>query len=214
MQSKPDPQDFRFAMDYRAINSYTASKRSLIPQIANLLQKIGAHKPKYFAKMDLTSGFYQAPLHENSRKYTAFSTHLGLFEFLRVSMGLLNSPFYFQNVLEKEVLADLLNKIVQLYMDDMITWAQTVDELCDNLEQILTALAAHGIIMNPNKCEFGMTMVEFVGHLIDSSGISFTKAKLDEVAVMALPVDKGGLKTFLGVIGYFRNHIITHGSRT
>ena len=60
---------------------------------------------------------------------------------------------------------------------------------------------------NPEKCEFGMNEVEFVGHLIDDTGITFTSKKLKQVAEMPLPKTKGELKTFLGMAGYFRRHI-------
>ena len=63
---------WRFAMDYRAINKYTKASRAPIPNIKRLLSTIGKHSPRLFAKMDLTSGFYQTPLEEGAMKYTAF----------------------------------------------------------------------------------------------------------------------------------------------
>ena len=86
---------WRFAMDYRAINKYTKASRAPIPNIKRLLSTIGKHSPRLFAKMDLTSGFYQTPLEEGAMKYTAFDTDCGLYEFTQASMGLLNSPWYF-----------------------------------------------------------------------------------------------------------------------
>jgi hypothetical protein len=84
--------------------------------------------------MDLTTGFWQAPVAKEDMKYTAFDTDEGLFEFTRASMGLLNSPWYFQNAMEREVFQHLLYRIMVLYIDDVLTWAQNIDELCQNLE--------------------------------------------------------------------------------
>jgi hypothetical protein len=134
--------------------------------------------------MDLTSGFYQTPLDPEAMKYTAFTTDFGLYEFLVASMGLINSPWYFQGVLEREVFPHLIHKIMELYIDDILIWASSIDELCERLEQVLAALEAVGMTLNPDKCEFGMTEVEFVGHLIDDTGITFTSDKLKQIAEM------------------------------
>ena len=164
--------------------------------------------------MDLTSGFYQMPMEEASKEYTAFATDIGLYEFNVASMGLLNSPWYFQNIMENEVLPHLVHKIVEIYIDDLLCWAQSVDELIDRLQKVFDALNKKGLKLNPKKCDFGLTEVEFVGHLIDNSGITFTSDKLKLVAEMALPMTKGELKTFLGMAGYFRNHIPDYVDKT
>jgi hypothetical protein len=64
---------------------------------------------------------------EESMKYTAFDTDEGLFEFTRASMGLLNSPFYFQRAMESEVFPHLLHRIMVIYIDDVLTWAKNID---------------------------------------------------------------------------------------
>ena len=188
--------------------------RAPIPNIKKLLSTIGAKNPKLFAKMDLTTGFWQAPMHEDSMKYTAFASDEGLYEFTRASMGLLNSPFHFQLVMETEAFPHLLHRIMEIYIDDLLTWAQDVDQLCENLQQIFDALRKVNMTLNPDKCEFGMSEVEFVGHLIDESGITFTEDKLKQVAQMPLPETKGELKQFLGLGNYFRNHIPDYANLT
>ena len=198
---------WRFNVDYRALNKHTKANRAPIPNIKKLLNIIGAKNPKLFAKMDLTQGFYQAPMDEGSMEYTAFDCDEGLYEFTRVSMGLLNSPWHFQGVMEREVFPHLLNKIMTIYIDDLLTWAQNIDELCANLEMIFEALKTKGMTLNPDKCEFGLTEVEFVGHLIDNNGLTFTEEKKKQVEKMPIPITKGELKTFLGLGGYFRSHV-------
>jgi hypothetical protein len=129
-------------------------------------------------------------------------------------MGLLNSPWYFQSVLEREVFQNIIHKIMELYIDDILTWASTIDELIANLTKIFAALEAAGMTLHPDKCEFGMTEVEFVGHLIDDTGMTFSSDKLKQVAEMPLPVTEGELKQFLGMAGYFRKHIPDYVDKT
>ena len=203
---------WRFAIDYRAINKYTKAMRALIPNINKLLLTIGANNPKYFAKMDFTSGFYQLPLDEECMKFTAFATDFGLFEFARPSMGLLNSPWYFQGIMEREVFQDLINKIMAVYIDDLLTWANNIDDLCANLEKIFKICREKGLVLHPDKCEFGLTEVEFVGHLIDESGMTFTTEKLAEVEDMPLPDTKGTLKSFLGLGNFFLKQVADYAT--
>ena len=71
-------------------------KGGVLPRIKELLHRIGDAKAKYYAVMDLTSGYHQAPMDPESVKYTAFVTAHGVFEWKRVPMGLKGAPTYFQ----------------------------------------------------------------------------------------------------------------------
>ena len=95
-----------------------------IPNIKNMLQRLGAKRAKYYAKLDLTSGYHQAPLHKDSRGYTAFVTFMGIYEWCRVPMGLKGAPSYFQGVLASIVLVGLLYFICELYIDDIIVYGR------------------------------------------------------------------------------------------
>ena len=102
----PKPEGkWRFCLDYRKFNMVCEGMGWPLPNIQHMIQRLGKKKPKYFAKIDLTSGYHQAPLHENSRVYTAFITFMGIFEWLRVPMGLKEAPAYFQSILATIVLA-------------------------------------------------------------------------------------------------------------
>jgi hypothetical protein len=205
---------WRFNVDYRALNRYTRAARALIPNIAQLLRHIGAQNPKRFAKMDMTSGFHQMAIDERYRHLTAFAAGSEIYEFNRVSMGLMNAPWYFQQALSREVFPHLLHRIMEIYIDDLLTWAQSFEELINNLEKIFDTLQKHKLTVNPEKCSFGMTEVEFVGHVIDNQGITFSHKKLEKVANMPIPETKGELKTFLGAAGYMRNHVRKYGELT
>ena len=84
----PPPQAKRFCIDYRQLNDICESLGWPIPNIQQMLQRIGDKKAKFFAKIDLTSGYHQAPLDEGSRWLSAFQTSRGTFEWLRVPMGM------------------------------------------------------------------------------------------------------------------------------
>ncbi len=89
----PKPGDkWRFCLDFRFLNSLTEMEGGVIPNIAETLQRIGARAPKFFAVIDFTSGYHQAPIAEESIPYTAFITRRGKYEWVRVPMGLKGAP--------------------------------------------------------------------------------------------------------------------------
>lgn len=90
-------QKWRIVLDYRKINEKTVDDRYPIPNITDLLDKLG--KRLYFSTIDLTSGFYQIELDEDSIPKTAFNTEHGHFEFVRMPFRLRNSPRNFQRVM-------------------------------------------------------------------------------------------------------------------
>ena len=96
----PKPNDkWRFCVDFRSLNDCSESMGRPIPNIEQMLQRIGSNKQKCFGIMDLTSEYHQAPISQASSIFTAFITFMGVYEWLRVPMGLKGAPSYFQQVM-------------------------------------------------------------------------------------------------------------------
>lgn len=203
---------WRFCIDFRRANDASGSRAWPIPIIMQMLQRIGSQKPKWFAKIDMTSGYHQAPLHENSRFISAFICFIGIFQWLRVPMGLKGAGAYFQQMVATVVLVGLIYTICELYIDDIIVPAKTEDELIERLRKVLLRFREFNITANPKKCDFGMSEVEYVGHVMNEHGLSFSKGKVAEVLDFPVPTIMKGLKSFLGLANYFRDHIRNHSS--
>ena len=75
---------FRMCVDYRALNDCTADASWPIPNIAEMLRRIGSQKPKIFGIKDLIQGYHQALLTLATRAYTAFITSSGVYQFIRL----------------------------------------------------------------------------------------------------------------------------------
>jgi hypothetical protein len=204
---KPNPGEWRFCIDYRRLNSATTSMGWPLPNIADMLRRLGERKAKFFCKLDLTAGYHQTPLHKDSQHYTAFKTAFGVYKWLRVPMGLKGAPSYFQRVMQSEVLQELMYTVCELYIDDVIIFAETEEEMVINLQKVLTRLHEFRITVSPEKCSFGLQEIEFVGHTLNAEGLHFTKAKLDKVVDIPLPVTAKQLKSFLGLCIFFSEHV-------
>jgi hypothetical protein len=207
---KKNTTKLRFCIDYRELNEISKSDSWPIPNIGQLLNRIGDKHAKFFAVMDLTSGYHQAPLSEASKKFTAFVTPFGLFEWNRVPMGLKAAGSYFQRTMCHTVLAGLILSICECYLDDVITFGDSEESFLSNLEAVFTRLQAHHVTLNPAKCRFGMTEIEYVGHVINEKGLTFTRDKLDSVVNFPKPLYQKEMKSFLGLANYFRLHIRNH----
>ena len=206
---KPNSK-WRFVVDYKNLNLLSDMEKWPIPNIKEMLYRLGDKKPKYFAVFDLTSGYYQAPISANSRHLTAFMTWNGVYEWLRLPMGLKGAPSYFQRVLSTHVLGGLINVICELYLDDLIIYGSTEEEFLHNLEQVLKRLKEYNLTLNPDKCVIGKSSVEYVGHTISDEGLHFKREKLDGVVQIPLPKKFKELKSFLGLANYFREHVRDH----
>ena len=94
MVPKPD-RTFRVCIDYRALNDCTADASWPIPDIAEMLRRIGSQKPKIFGIVVLRQGYHQAPLTFATRAVTSFITFSGVYQFTRLPFGPKRAPSYF-----------------------------------------------------------------------------------------------------------------------
>jgi hypothetical protein len=205
---------WRMVLDFKGLNRATTSKYAWpIPNIKDMLIRVGNSRPAYFAVFDLTSGYYQAPIAEGSRKYTAFKTRKGVYRWKRLPMGLTDAGSFFQHQLTANVLNGLINRTCELYLDDCMVYAKDEVEYMERLRQVFLRFREHKITLNPSKCNLGLTQVEYVGHTINKDGLHFTRDKLDSVMNFPRPETKKQIKSFLGLANYFRDHINGHSTR-
>ena len=207
MVLKPGGKEYRFCVDYTVLNIFMESAGWPIPHIGSILRRIANHRPKFFGTMDATQGFYQMEVELDYREFLCFTTFMGNYIWNRAPMGPKTVPAAFQRAMCVEVFPDLVHKIMEIYIDDFIVWADTEDELITRLESIFSRIRDKKLYLNPKKCRFGMDEVVYCGHVINSRGVTFSKERIDEVADMEAPQTHGALKSFLGMAGYMREHI-------
>ena len=96
-------------------------------------------KACYSSNLDLKSSFWQIPLDEETRHKSAFITRSGVYEWKRLSYGLMNAAITFQ-CLMTQVLRGLNWKFLLVYIDEILMFSQTFEEHLDHLKQVFTRL--------------------------------------------------------------------------
>ena len=200
-------EEWRFCQDFRNLNEASEFQSFPLPNTSHMFERIGAKRPKYFAVLDLTQGFHQIALSPESRRLTAYITHSGLMEYLRLPFGLKGAPRYFQQCLARIVLKDLLYVICELYIDDVIVFGETEEEFLANLRKVFERFVEYNIKVKPSKVRLGLTKVEYVGRELHYDGTTMQKEKTQKVLDFPLPEYVKPLRSFIGLAEYFRNHV-------
>jgi len=128
---------FRFCVDYRRVNAVSKKDAYPIPDIQDALDNLRGSK--YFATIDLLSGYWQIGMTDRAKERSAFCTRRGLFHFTRMPFGLSGAPGSFCRLMSI-VLRDLLWVICLCYLDDIVIYARTPEELLERLRTVLDRL--------------------------------------------------------------------------
>ena len=153
----------RFCVDYRRLNAITKKDVYPLPRIDDILDTLG--KTKYFSSLDLCLGYWQVELDEESRQKSAFATHQGFFEFVRMPFGLCNAPATFQRLMQV-VLAGLDWDICFDYIDDILVASETFEDHLCHLRQVFDRLRMANLRLKPKKCSFLKEEVLYLGHVV------------------------------------------------
>lgn len=203
-KSSTDVKKWRLVIDFRQLNKQIIPDKFPLPRIDEILDHLG--RAKYFTTLDLMSGFHQIPLDESSKRYTAFSTDNGHFEFNRLPFGLNVSPNSFQRMMSI-ALSGLPPQCAFLYIDDIIVVGCSVNHHIENLREVFQHLRKFNLKLNPSKCHFFKTEVTYLGHNISEKGIQPDKSKYSVISNYPVPKNADDVRRFVAFCNYYRRFI-------
>ena len=194
----------RLCIDYRVINKHTIRNVSPLPRIDDLLDHL--HGAQYFSKIDLQSGYHQIRLTEEAIPLTGFNTRYGHYEWVVTPFGLTSAPGTFQTLMN-DTFRDLLDECVLIYLDDILIFSRTAEEHRKHVELVLRRLQEHKLRAKLSKCAFGLTELDFLGHVVSKDGIRPDPKKLQAIRDWPVPENVTTLRSFIGLATYYRRFV-------
>jgi hypothetical protein len=134
---------------------------------------------------------------------TAFLTRYVLYKYTVRSFGLTNAPAYFMYLMNK-VFMEYLDRFVVVFIDDILIFSKTEEEHEKHLRMVLEKLRSNQFYAKFSKCEFWLTEVAFLGHVISAGGIAVDPSKVKDVSNWMPPANASEIHSFLGLAGYYR----------
>jgi hypothetical protein len=190
--------------DFCTLNKLTIKDKFPIPVIDDLLDELSA--VQFFTKLDLHSGYHQIRMKEVEIPKTTFRTHEGHYEFLFMPFGLCNAPSTFQSLMN-HVFCPFLCHFVLVFFNDILIYRKTWTDHLAHVDRVLHLLSQHQFFLKQSKCAFGISEVEFLGHLVGKDDVRVDPKKIEAMQDYPHPKTLKILSGFLGLTGYYRKFV-------
>ena len=201
---KKSDGSFRFAVDFRALNSKTVDEVCYLPSVKECLDSLAGSV--LFTTLDLNSAYWQVPMAPEDQKKTAFTTEDGKWEFRVMPFGAKGAPACFSRLIA-EVLQGLIGYGVTAYLDDIIVGGKSEAEHLNLLQAVLERLRYAGLTVKSTKVVPCRRRIKFLGHVVSSSGLEPDEEKVEVIKNWPRPQTTKQLRQFLGLCNYYNDFV-------
>ena len=193
--------NFRVCHDFRKLNMNTLKVTYPLNFVFDLVDRVAGGS--VLSVLDISSGYFNQLLEENSKKYTAFSVPgIGHFQYKRCAQGLKNSGSYFQKMLHM-IVAGIPDVFV--FVDDILISSKDMQTHLVTLEKVFERFRKYGLKCRVSKVKFGAKSVEYLGwHITANTAIRPGDLKTKAIREYVEPTSMKSLRGFLGLCNFFR----------
>ncbi|XP_058211593.1 uncharacterized protein LOC131323767 [Rhododendron vialii] len=195
---------WRVCINYRKLNSSTRKDHFPLPFIDQILERVVGRA--FYCFLDGYSGYNQIEVVMEDQEKTTFTCPYGTFAYRRMQFGLCNAPRTFSRCM-MGIFSDMVEKIVEVFMNDFSVFGDSFDEYLRNLGKVLQQCEEKQLVLNWEKCHFMVTQGIVLGHIVSSKGIEVDKAKIDLIANLPIPKSVKDIRSFLGHANFYRHFI-------
>ncbi len=192
-----NPDAVRVCIDPRHLNPFIERATFQIPNFETIMAEISS--ATVMSTIDLESGFWQAPVTEDSIPLLTFGTPWGRYQYLRLPFGLSNAPEEFHRRLV-DALKDIPGVIV--YLDDIFVHGENDEQHDERVARVLCRLKQVGFTPNKNKCTIRSKSVRFLGHIFENGKILPDPDKVKAILEFPKPTNISQLRSFKGLVGF------------
>jgi hypothetical protein len=192
----------RFCVDYRALNKITTFDAEPIPDVEEMFTQLSASE--YFTRIDLAKGYWQIVVNPVDRHKTAFATHIGLYQWIRMPFGLVSAPAVFARMMRE---LDLPQVNSMNFFDDILCHSRTFQEHLTHVRGVLTKLREFNLTASPSKISAGQRSLEFLGHVVGEGMLRPEQKKVQKILAIPTPTTKKQVRSLLGLLGFYRRYV-------
>lgn len=194
----------RLCIDYRGLNNVTIKNSAVLPLIDEAIEAL--RNAEWFCGLDVANAYHRIRIKEGDEWKTAFNTKYGHYEYLVMPFGLTNAPAIFQELMN-DILRDMIDVSVIVYLDDIIIFGRTREETIEATKKVLKRLRKNHLYCKAKKCEFLVKEINFLGYHISNQGVSMDKHKVEAIREWPVPKNIKDIQTFMGFCNFYRKFI-------
>ena len=202
--SKKKDKNLRLCINYRHLNRVTIKNRYPLPRIDDLFDQLRG--VRVYSKIDLRTGNHQLRVREADIPKMAFRMWYGHFEFTVMPFRVMNDPAVFMDLMHR-VFQPYLDQFVVAFVNDILIYSKYEEENEGHWRIVLQTLREYQLYAKFSKCEFWLTKVRILGHVVSTSGILVDLEKVEAVMSWERPKSVFEIHSFLGLIGYYKRFI-------
>nr|KYP33826.1 Retrovirus-related Pol polyprotein from transposon 17.6 [Cajanus cajan] len=194
----------RLCVDYRQLNKLTIKNKYPLPRIDDLMDQLrGA---SVFSKIDLRSRYHQIRVKESNIPKTAFRTRYGHYEYVVMPFGVTNALAVFMDYMNR-IFRSFLDRFVVVFIDDILVYSRSLEDHREHLRLVFEVLRERQLYAKLSKCEFWLSEVKFLGHVISAEGIVVDPAKVEVVIQWEPSRTAMEIRSFVRLASYYRRFI-------
>ena len=197
------PNEVRFLDDLRARNDIIVKDKTPIPDITCIINAVASYQCRY--KIDLTDGYHNVRIEEDSEQYTSFNTPLGTYRTGVMQLGDCNAPATFIKLMNF-IFGDMLGRSIYIHLNDKLIFNKTNNDHMASIKEVFTRLRNKKLNVNRGKTMILREELHILGHIIISDNLSALPDKVLKVSSWQTLNIQKNLKGFIGMVNYFTKY--------
>ena len=195
--------DIRLCFDARGINKKLVDENFTIPKIRDLFEKLKGYT--VCSRLDLRNSYNQLKVKESDQHITAFTWEGQQYVWVGAPFGLKTLTAKFQRTMQR--ILQKYDYCVVIFVDDILVFSNSIEEHIEDLKGVINSLSDVNLRLRWEKCEFGLSSVKLLGHVVSATEVRPDPKKVSAFAELPVPKTGKEMQRFLGVANYLRDYI-------